>query len=200
LSYTDLILRSGYWCQNFLRVHGEQLRHSAQLRHAAIITSTTSVAKVGCADFTVTFLQPDLRYHIRVASTAERDIWVRMLVYCINMCRRDKPEEYERIHLGWIEVYPDLDTACCATGVAMSCTHSKGALGRCLIAGEVARWFRLAALPGYPDAQFNLGLMFENGQGVVRDKAEAVRWYRNAAAQGHAVAAAALGRFGASLF
>ncbi len=44
-----------------------------QLRHSAAITSTTSVAKVGDAQFTVTFLQPDLRYHIRTASSAERD-------------------------------------------------------------------------------------------------------------------------------
>ena len=49
------------------RYDGEQLRHSAA------ITSTTSVAKVGNAEFTVTFLQPYLRYHIRAASCAERD-------------------------------------------------------------------------------------------------------------------------------
>jgi hypothetical protein len=55
------------------RYDGEQLRHSAA------ITSTTSVAKVGDADFTVTFLQPDLRYHIRAASSAERDRWVAAL-------------------------------------------------------------------------------------------------------------------------
>jgi hypothetical protein len=52
------------------RYDGQQLRHSAN------ITSTTSVAKVGDAEFTVTFLQPDLRYHMRAASSAERDMWV----------------------------------------------------------------------------------------------------------------------------
>jgi TPR repeat protein len=84
-----------------------------------------------------------------------------------------------------------------AAGAVLSCAHSKGALGRCLIAGEVARWFRLAAVQGHADAQFNLGHMFENGQGVTQDRAEAARWYRMAAAQGHAVAAEAVRRFGA---
>ena len=76
----------------------------------------------------------------------------------------------------------------------MDCTHRKGfrfrksALGRCLIAGEVAGWFRLAAIQGHADAQFNLGCMFDDGQGVAHDRAEAARWYRMAAAQGHSVA------------
>jgi TPR repeat protein len=35
-------------------------------------------------------------------------------------------------------------------------------------------------------AQFRLGLMFDNGQGVAQDFAEAVRLYSLAAAQGHA--------------
>jgi hypothetical protein len=39
-----------------------------QLRHSAAITSTTSVAKLGESEFTVVFLQPDLRYHIRAQS------------------------------------------------------------------------------------------------------------------------------------
>jgi hypothetical protein len=51
-----------------------------QLRHSAAITWTTSVAKVGDAGFTVSFLQPKLRYHIRAASSAERDTWVHALV------------------------------------------------------------------------------------------------------------------------
>ena len=75
------------------------------------------------------------------------------------------------------------------------CTHSEGAPGRCLIAGEVAGWFRLAAMQGHSDAQFDLGRMFENGRGVAHDRAEAARWYGMAAAQGHAVATEALARF-----
>ena len=37
---------------------------------------------------------------------------------------------------------------------------------------------------GYALAQFNLGFMHEKGNGVKQDDAEAVKWYRLAAAQG----------------
>ena len=35
-------------------------------------------------------------------------------------------------------------------------------------------------------AQYNLGVMYENGEGVPQDDKEAVRWYRKSAEQGHA--------------
>jgi len=47
---------------------------------------------------------------------------------------------------------------------------------------------------GDADAQYNLGFMYANGQGVPLDDAEAVRWYRLAADQGHAPAQANLGK------
>ena len=45
-------------------------------------------------------------------------------------------------------------------------------------------WFRKAADLGLPEAQFNLGLMYDNGTGVAQDYAEAAKWYRHAAEQG----------------
>ena len=36
-----------------------------------------------------------------------------------------------------------------------------------------------------PEAQFYLGLMYEFGDGVLKDDAEAVKWYHRAAEQGH---------------
>ena len=50
-----------------------------------------------------------------------------------------------------------------------------------------------AAEQGNADAQFNLGLMYANGQGVRQDDAQAVQWYRKAAEQGDAQAQLALG-------
>jgi uncharacterized protein len=41
---------------------------------------------------------------------------------------------------------------------------------------------------GLPEAQFNLGLMYEKGQGVPQDYAEALKWYCKAAEQGNAKA------------
>ncbi len=59
------------------------------------------------------------------------------------------------------------------------------------------RLYRLAAAQGDAYAQFNLGFMFEDGQGVAKDRAEAIRLYRLAAAQGQANATAALKRLDA---
>ena len=50
-----------------------------------------------------------------------------------------------------------------------------------------------AAGQGYAKAQFNLGLMYYNGQGVRQDYTQAVQWYRKAAEQGLADAQYNLG-------
>jgi len=46
---------------------------------------------------------------------------------------------------------------------------------------------------GNASAQFNLGLMYAKGEGVPKDDAEALRWYRKAADQGNALAQSNLG-------
>jgi TPR repeat protein len=52
---------------------------------------------------------------------------------------------------------------------------------------------RPLAEQGHAEAQFNLGLMYYNGQGVPKDDAKAVKWYRKAAEQGNADAQNNLG-------
>ena len=52
---------------------------------------------------------------------------------------------------------------------------------------------RQAAEQGDAAAQYNLGLMYANGEGVPKDDAEAVKWYRLAAEQGQANAQHNLG-------
>ena len=47
---------------------------------------------------------------------------------------------------------------------------------------------RLAAEQGDASAQFNLGFMYATGEGVPKDDAKAVKWFRLAAEQGHAQA------------
>ena len=44
---------------------------------------------------------------------------------------------------------------------------------------------RLQAEQGNAGAQNNLGVMYALGQGVLKDEAEAVRWFRLSADQGH---------------
>ena len=58
---------------------------------------------------------------------------------------------------------------------------------------EAAAWFRRAAGQGNASAQFNLGVAYDNGNGVQEDDAEAAAWYRRAAKQGHDAAQSNLG-------
>jgi TPR repeat protein len=46
---------------------------------------------------------------------------------------------------------------------------------------------------GNAEAQFNLGLLYDRGRGLPKDKQEAVRWYRRSAMQGDPFAQNALG-------
>jgi hypothetical protein len=55
------------------------------------------------------------------------------------------------------------------------------------------QWSRKAADQGHALAQHNLGVMYDKGQGVPQDYAEAVRWYRKAADQRFAGAQSNLG-------
>jgi TPR repeat protein len=60
---------------------------------------------------------------------------------------------------------------------------------RCASARDFAgafEWCQRAADGDLTWAQYNLGLMYQKGEGVARSDAEAAHWYRLAAAQGHA--------------
>jgi TPR repeat protein len=39
------------------------------------------------------------------------------------------------------------------------------------------RWYRLAAAQGYADAQYDLGTMYKDGQGVPQNYVEAHKWF-----------------------
>jgi len=51
--------------------------------------------------------------------------------------------------------------------------------------GTALRLWRPLADRGDADAQYNLGVMYNNGDGVRQDYAEALKWHRQAAAQGN---------------
>ena len=55
------------------------------------------------------------------------------------------------------------------------------------------REFRPLAEQGDAEAQYNLGVMYDNGRGVPEDDGQAAFWYRKAAEQGHAEAQFNLG-------
>ena len=57
---------------------------------------------------------------------------------------------------------------------------------------QAAHYFRQAAELGDADGQFNLGLSYAQGEGVAQNYDEAAKWWKRAAAQDNADAAAAL--------
>ena len=59
---------------------------------------------------------------------------------------------------------------------------------------QAVKWYRKAAEQGKALAQRNLGLMYDNGQGVAQDHAQALKWYRKAAEQWDVGAQNNLGR------
>jgi TPR repeat protein len=54
-------------------------------------------------------------------------------------------------------------------------------------------WYLKAADQGDAGAEFNIGVMYDNGQGVPQDYKQALTWFRKAADQGDAVAQYNLG-------
>jgi TPR repeat protein len=58
---------------------------------------------------------------------------------------------------------------------------------------SAARLLLRLAAEGNSAAQYNLGLMYNHGEGVTKDQDEAIRWFRRAAEQGDADAQYALG-------
>ena len=49
------------------------------------------------------------------------------------------------------------------------------------------KWYRLAAEQGNAYAQNNLGVMFQQGQGITQNDKTALKWYRRSAKQGLAI-------------
>jgi TPR repeat protein len=58
---------------------------------------------------------------------------------------------------------------------------------------EATNHFKKAAELGHAGAQYNLGLMYNDGQGVTQDRKEAAKWFQKAAEQGFAKAQDILG-------
>ncbi|HEY5039046.1 MAG TPA: sel1 repeat family protein, partial [bacterium] len=50
---------------------------------------------------------------------------------------------------------------------------------------EAVKWYRKSAESGYPDAEADLGAMYEKGLGVQQDDSEAMKWYQKSLADGN---------------
>jgi TPR repeat protein len=65
--------------------------------------------------------------------------------------------------------------------------------GSCFVEPYDVADCKVKAEQGDAQAQFNLGVMYDYGQGVTQDDKQAVKWYRKAAEQGHPSAQTSLG-------
>ena len=70
--------------------------------------------------------------------------------------------------------------------LCLTLTILLGSAGVSARSHTAVKWFKLAAEQGLANAQFNLGVMYENGQGVPKNDETAVMWYRLSAEQGYA--------------
>jgi TPR repeat protein len=85
-----------------------------------------------------------------------------------------------------------LSTVPLATPVWADFKSGEKAYQRYDYATALREWQPLAK-QGHAAAQYQLGLLYNNGQGVPRDDAQARQWYEKAANQGHALAQVNLG-------
>jgi TPR repeat protein len=85
-----------------------------------------------------------------------------------------------------------LSTVSLATPVWADFKSGEKAYQRRDYATALREWQPLAK-QGHAAAQYQLGLLYNNGQGVPRDDTQARQWYEKAANQGHALAQVNLG-------
>ena len=64
---------------------------------------------------------------------------------------------------------------------------------------EAVKWYRQAADQGYPEAENNLGAMYESGRGIPPDDVVAVKWFRLAAVHENVKAQTNLGIMNANV-
>jgi len=63
---------------------------------------------------------------------------------------------------------------------------------------EAAKWFQRAANQGNSQGQHNMGFLYDNGYGVVKNLGEAIKWYQAAATQGSPLSIKRLAELGIS--
>ena len=85
----------------------------------------------------------------------------------------------------WIFCVATLLALCSGVAKANAFDDAGAAYDKGDYAQAIKLW-RPMAEKGYAPAQSNLGVTYQNGQGVTQDYREAVKWYRLAAAQGYA--------------
>ncbi|MBO7081127.1 MAG: sel1 repeat family protein [Neisseriaceae bacterium] len=88
---------------------------------------------------------------------------------------------------------PLIGGVACTVGVTEGCYETALAYDSNKESKKALSYYQKAALKGHPEAQFNLAVMYNTGEGTERDESKAALWYEKAALQGHANAQYNLG-------
>ena len=98
----------------------------------------------------------------------------------------------------WFPLPPPPVTPCAAGEDSADAQFSQGlryaSEGALQDYAQAAAWYRKAADQGHSLAQFNLGVMYAQGQGLARDEAQSVVWFDKAARRGDGAAQFNLGK------
>ena len=76
--------------------------------------------------------------------------------------------------------------------VPRACFDTHGGVGIDQDFDKALYWYKRAIENGHSESIFNLGTLYENGQGVEKDIAMAIKYYKNAKAKGVTQATEAL--------
>jgi hypothetical protein len=151
------------------------------IRHAAMVFQIFGIVNHGC--------QPRLASSRRLAHNGDVAIAKWGCHECKSRFKTDGMKTNRIISL--------FVCALCLAGL-VSCQKKEAAVDRNIskpVQPENERFkkTKILAEQGHAEAQCLLGVSYEHGDGVPQDFAEAVNWFRKAAAQGHAAAQCLLG-------
>lgn len=132
------------------------------------------------------------------------DLWFQEISAAyVRLLWPERVEQYRRDRTPPIDAAPAQSTQVLLTGAAqgdrramseLADRYFKGEGGEARDLMQAAYWTKCAADRGNVHAQFNIGLSFSIGDGVMPDASEAAKWYRLAADQGHPQAQFNLGK------
>ena len=120
--------------------------------------------------------------YLRRAASGDRDALLELgACYCLGI---RNPDDADKPHLQG--KHRTVSVSAAMVGVGDSFRRRDQNFERAF------HWYELAANRGHQDAQFALGCLYRDGQGVDRNVVKADEWFRAAAAQGSSDAAEAL--------
>ena len=107
---------------------------------------------------------------------------VRKKLDAIFASAKSEPEKIAELHREFPKAFPD--AAADQEKAAKGYFEKASVFAAKKEYAEAVKWLRKAADLGEPNAQYNLGICYYNGQGVKQDFEEAVKWLKKAAGQG----------------